>query len=212
MSQVDLFQGFTVEQLRLLAFGTERQWHNSGSQLFQDGEPSDGGYVVASGQIDIITWRGERQIILDSCREAALIGELALLTKNNRVGAALARVDSEVMFIPRSLFHRMLREYPEMAAMLHERIAANVRMIMRDIDVVGGKMSSIASLESMAGGRKNPHRIKREEEAKQPAAIEHRPVESDPASSPQSRSKRASTGTWSEGLYQPRASLSTTRS
>lgn len=173
MSQVDLFQGFTVEQLRLLAFGTERQWHNSGSELFHDGEPSDGGYIVASGQVDIITWRGERQIILDSCKEAALIGEMALLTENRRVGTALARVDSEVMFIPRGLFRRMLNEYPEMAAMLRERIAENVRMIVRDLDVVNSRISSIEMLEKLPGGRKNPHRIKLEEEAQQPRAIEH---------------------------------------
>lgn len=173
LSKVDLFQGFTVEQLRLLAFGTERQWHNSGNELFHDGEPSDGGYVVASGQIDIISWRGDRQIILDSCKEAALIGEMALLTPNSRVGTALARVDSEVMFIPRGLFGRMLREYPDMAAMLHERIAENVRMIMRDIDVVTGRMEKIGSLEELPGGRKNPHRMKLEENSRQPAAIEH---------------------------------------
>lgn len=163
LSRVALFQDFTVEQLRLLAFGTERQWLYAGTELFGDGEPSDGGYVVASGQIDIITYRGDRQVILDSCHEASLIGEMALLTENRRIATAIAREDSEVMFIPRTLFYRMLREYPETAAKLHDRIAENVRMIMREIAVVGDKIDKIGSLESIAGGRKDPKRVKREE-------------------------------------------------
>ena len=159
LSRVSLFRDFSVEQLRLLAFGIERQWFNAGQELFARGELSDGGYVVARGQIDIVAMRNDREILLDSCLEAALIGEMALIASNRRIETAVARVNSEVMFVPRALFHRMLREYPEMAMMLHHRISQNVNRMMTQIAKVGENMEGIAALEELTGGRNNAVRV-----------------------------------------------------
>lgn len=159
LSRVALFRDFSVEQLRLLAFGTERQWLNAGSELFSRGDLSDGGYVVARGQIDIVALRHNREIVLDSCLEGSLIGEMALVALNRRIATAVARVNSEVMFIPRPLFHRMLREYPEMAVKLHQRISQSVERIMHQLGRIGGRMEEIAALEELTGGRLNADRL-----------------------------------------------------
>lgn len=165
LSRVALFRDFTVEQLRLLAFGIERQWFNAGQELFSRGELSDGGYVVARGQIDIVAMRNNREIILDTCLEASLIGEMALIASNRRIATAVARVNSEVMFVPRALFHRMLKEYPEMAMMLHQRVSQNVERMMIQITKVGDGMENIEALEDLTGGRRNAVRIAESEAA-----------------------------------------------
>ena len=150
LSRVTMFQDFDPEQLRLIAFGTERQFLRKGTVLYRQGAESDGGYVVSSGQIDIVMHQGEQEITLDSCTEAVLIGELALITENRRAAAAVARVDSEVLFIPRSLFHRLLREYPQMAALLHARISHSVRGMVQQMEKVHERLAG-PGLNSLLG-------------------------------------------------------------
>jgi CRP-like cAMP-binding protein len=150
LSRVELFQGFSVDQLRLIAFGAEHEQCPPGHLLYREGDESDGGYVVARGQIDLAVRRDDRQVLLDSCMAGSLVGEVALITANRRVSDAVARVDSEVVHIPRALFHRMLREYPDAAVLLHKRIAQTVRRMMTEMDKVHDRLSSIPAL---AAGR-----------------------------------------------------------
>lgn len=147
MSRVGLFQDFELEQLRLIAFGTERETIKSGTFLFREGEQAKGGYVVAGGQIDIVLRRGNSDIVLQNCRSAALLGEMALITETKRATSAVAKMNSDVMFIPRSLFHRLLREYPSMAATLHSRISYSIRRLIQEMEVVQGRLGDIPSMK-----------------------------------------------------------------
>jgi len=122
LSRVALLRGIAAEQLRLLAFGTERELLRSGRELFRTGDQTPGGYVVCGGQIDLVIHRGNREIVLDTRHEAQSIAELGLITPVRQVFTGMARSNSEVIFIPRVLFHRMLNTFPETAAMLHHRI------------------------------------------------------------------------------------------
>jgi CRP-like cAMP-binding protein len=146
LSRVALFQDFGIEQLRLIAFGTQRERIGAGSILYEADDESDGGYVIAEGQIDIVIIREGHEFILDHCHEAALIGEIALITGNRRATAAIARSNSEVMFIPRTLFHRLLSEYPEIAALLHGRISHSVRSLVHQMEKIHDRLSEIPSL------------------------------------------------------------------
>ena len=147
LMRVDLFQGFQPEQLRLVAFGAERERVHKDDVLYRDGEEADGGYVVVRGQIDLMVYRGRREIILDTCLEASLLGELALVTANRRISNAVASVESEVLHIPRRLFHRMLNEYPETAALMYRRLSQSVSRTMEQVARVHGKLAEIPRLE-----------------------------------------------------------------
>ena len=149
LSKVGLFQGFSPDQLRLIAFGAEREHLPQGTVLFQEGEAADGGYVISTGQVDLMLQRGKRQVVLESATEGGLIGEVALIAANKRSTDAVARVESEVLHIARPLFHRMLREYPETAAFLHGRIAQSVRRLMGQLGEVHGRLDTIASLREL---------------------------------------------------------------
>ena len=148
LSRVSLFEGFPDEQLRLLAFGSKRMFLRGGEILFREGAPSDGGYVVVNGQVDILAERNGRELILSSQLENSLIGEVALITENRRVATALARTNCELIFIPRDLFKRMLSEYPHLASQLHQRISVSVRAMLKEMEAVKTRLSGIADLTS----------------------------------------------------------------
>lgn len=148
LSSVSLFSEFPQEQLRLLAFGSRRLFLRGGEELFREGQMSDGGYLLVSGQIDIVIERNGREHILSSQLENSLIGEMALITPNRRAATALARLNSELIHIPRELFKRMLSEYPELAGMMHEQISNSVQVMLRQMGTVHQKLAKIPNLSN----------------------------------------------------------------
>lgn len=141
---VELFQGFSGEQLRLLAFGAERKIYHDGETVFLQGDLSNGGYVLISGQVDL-SINGQEQAI-ESLGKNALIGELALISSNRRSANAKAKGEANLIFISRELFRRMLSEYPELAGLLRARIQKNVQSMLLKMTDVQEKLNKIQNL------------------------------------------------------------------
>jgi len=158
LSKVSLFQGFSPDQLRLIAFGSERQRLKPGEVLFRDGDNAPGGFVVMAGQVNLVTNKSEGEIVLDRCFQGALIGELALIAPSKRVTEAVARVESEVMAIPRTLFRRMMDEYPQTAAMLQAEITQNVRRLVLRLEKLQGRLNAIGPLRAALADDEEPDR------------------------------------------------------
>lgn len=158
LSRVDLFEGFPVEQLRMLAFGSRRLFLRAGEKLFEVGSVSDGGYLIVSGQIDILADRNGREMVLSSQLENSLIGEMALITANRRPVTAMARTNCELLHVPRELFKRMLGEYPELAALVKSRIEQTVRQMLEDMQRVETRLQTIPDLSvATVSNEENDH-------------------------------------------------------
>lgn len=126
LGTVGLFEPLAHEQLRLLAFGAERLSLRSGRELYREGQTADCAYVIASGRISLTRQTETETVQLKSVGVGAMLGEIALITPTKRPTHATAEVETEVIRISRLLFRRVLEEYPEVAAALHQRISANL--------------------------------------------------------------------------------------
>src|SRR5690606_20088575 len=120
-------------QLRLLAFGAENMRFGAGRELYREGAPADCAFVVTRGTVDLIRRRDAGEVTLGSVGPVAILGELALIAGGTRHTGAVARTDTEVIRLNRSLFRRILEEYPELAAALHQRIAAGMNDLLSRI-------------------------------------------------------------------------------
>jgi CRP-like cAMP-binding protein len=140
LSKVTLLQGFDTEQLRLLAFGAPKRDLAEGEELYQQGTITDGGFVVVSGQIDLTTTIGEKEIILGNYGPGSLIGEMALITKTTRITSAVAHTDAQLIRLSRTIFLRVLEEFPDLAVLLHDRISNSVNDIVEKMDRVRTKL------------------------------------------------------------------------
>lgn len=145
-SRVELFQGFSEEQLRLLAFGAERKIFRDGEKIFHQNDLSNGGYVIISGQINLVLRNNNKENVIDSFSKNALIGEMALISSNRRAATAVAKGEAHLIFISRDLFRRMLTEFPELAVLLQERIQKNVQSMMLKMTSVQMKLNKIDNL------------------------------------------------------------------
>jgi len=134
LSNVSLFADIGEDKLRLIAFGAERRRVSEGQTLFREGTNADCAFVVATGSFNLVR-RGRRKttIQLGTARPGTLLGEIAMISTVERHMTAIAAEPSEVMRINRPLFHRMLDEYPGVAALVQARIQANFRTFLADL-------------------------------------------------------------------------------
>jgi CRP-like cAMP-binding protein len=124
------------EALRILAIGAEAQQVASGAVLFYAGEPGNAAYVVQQGSFRLLPAtqrRGDGDVILTA---GTLMGELALISGGTRPATAIAREDSVVIRIPRTLFLKILEGYPEAARTLRDTIAARLDKLTQDLTPV----------------------------------------------------------------------------
>ena len=133
LSGVALFEELSNEQLRLLAFGAERIALTEGRELFREGDKADSGYIVVSGTIDLVRDTASGRRVLKKVVPPMVLGELALITETTRMTGAVAAEGSQVIRISRSLFRRMLEEYPETAFHLHERLTDQLQELLHSI-------------------------------------------------------------------------------
>ncbi|MFD1199060.1 cyclic nucleotide-binding domain-containing protein [Brucella gallinifaecis] len=141
LGSVGLFESFSPEQLRLLAFGAERLVLRAGRELFREGQSADCGYVVVSGNISLFHDADEGRIIIRPVGPGAMLGEMALIAQTTRLTGALAEEETEVIRISRSVFRRILEEYPEAAALLHAHISRNLLQLIADIEKVAPRLT-----------------------------------------------------------------------
>lgn len=127
LSAVPLFQGMNDDQLRLIAFGAERRHVSAGQTLFRESSPAECAYVIVSGSFELSSLaRGGASQPQGTAGVGVMLSELALVTLVERKFTAVARDDSEVIRITRALFHRLMEEYPVVAAAISERIRDNI--------------------------------------------------------------------------------------
>ncbi len=143
LSGVRLFEGLTQDQLRLLAFGAERMQLPPDRKLYREDDDADSAYVVLGGKI--ILYReneeGER-VVVGTVGSGAMLGELALIADSRRLTSAVAAGEAEVLRLSRSMFRRILEEYPETAQALHARITEDLQAMIRRIEKLGPRFAS----------------------------------------------------------------------
>jgi CRP-like cAMP-binding protein len=137
LSGVSLFGSFTQDQIRLLAFGAENVRIAAGEDLFREGEPADGAFVVVSGTVDLFHERESGRVRVGRAGAGSLLGEFALIAETTHLTGAAALTGLELLKINRRLFRRILEEYPETAATLHHHMVENFKKMVAEIERLG---------------------------------------------------------------------------
>ena len=80
----------------------------AGKELFREGDPGDGVYLVVSGEIDVVkrTRAGERS--LARLGAGGVLGEMSLLTADARSATCRALVETGVLRLPSARFRALL--------------------------------------------------------------------------------------------------------
>ena len=142
LSGVRLFEGFSQEQLRLLAFGAETMHLAADRKLYREDDEADSAYVVIKGTISLFREQGDQRIPVGTAEAGAMLGELALIADTRRLTSAAAATDAEILRLNRKMFHRILEEYPELAITLRQRIVEDLQALVRRIEAVASRFEN----------------------------------------------------------------------
>jgi CRP-like cAMP-binding protein len=139
LSGVRLFEGFSQEQLRLLAFGAETMHLAADRKLYREDDEADSAYVVIKGTISLFREQGDQRIPVGTAEAGAMLGELALIADTRRLTSAAAATNAEILRLNRKMFHRILEEYPDLAITLRQRIVDDLQALVRRIEEVAAR-------------------------------------------------------------------------
>ncbi len=159
------FADFDDEEVRLLAFGSERFRFREGHVLFDDDQRADRAYVICAGRVRLERAgpRGAESSVL--AEPGSLIGEGGLYGAARRLDRAVVVDEAEVICIRRGLFRRLLEAFPERAASLFKRAGAQFAHVASALDRVGRRLEAVDTAATVYRARKSDGEADNDDEA-----------------------------------------------
>lgn len=141
LSGVKLFADFTQEQLRLLAFGAETTNLQADRKLYREADEADCAYIIVRGHIILCHEEDPDRRPISIAGPTEILDEMALITDTRRLTSAYAREEAQVLRLNRSMFRRILEEYPEVAVHLHSRILRRFQELVARIESIAPRFN-----------------------------------------------------------------------
>jgi len=94
-----------------------------GDSLFREGEKGEKMYVLLEGEMEILLG----DFVLETVRQGALIGEMALIDDSARTASAVAKTPCRLAEIDRRRFHFLVQQTPHFATHVMKTLADRLR-------------------------------------------------------------------------------------
>lgn len=91
-----------------------------GEKLIQQGQESDGLYLVASGEVSVVHKEGDDGTIIASLGPGEIVGEVALVLRRPATADVIAEHPTVALHLPRERFHDLIKNYPAVLSELYE--------------------------------------------------------------------------------------------
>ena len=123
-----LFGHLPAHELKPLKSATQEKRFAPRQEIFKEGDPGDGVYVVQSGQVQIsaVIGTGDR-IVFSHVQPGDFFGEMAVLDNQPRSACASAETETIVYFVPRSELVGLLTHSPGLCMTLLQEISRRLR-------------------------------------------------------------------------------------
>src|SRR5262245_8443432 len=127
-----LFSHLPAPELKKLQAVAREMQFSAGQQIFKEGDPGDGMYVVKAGEVQIsaVMSHGDRHVF-SRVLPGDVFGEMAVLDNQPRSASASAQGETTVYFIPREQLVKMLHESPDLSMTLIQEISGRLREFNR---------------------------------------------------------------------------------
>ncbi len=128
LASIDLFQGISTKDLRVLARSTTLRRYAAGQLIFNYGDTGSSMYIVIRGHVNIhLPGEGSRRISLKDITCGEHFGELALFDYQPRSASALATTDVELLELTRGMLWHCIEQKPYVAIALLKSMSARLR-------------------------------------------------------------------------------------
>jgi CRP/FNR family transcriptional regulator, cyclic AMP receptor protein len=109
LQNLELFKGCSKTSIDAIIQSTHSQKISKGHYLFFQTDPAEELFIIRSGMIAIILSSVDgRELVINVLHEPDYFGELSLITGQTRSTSAMAKIETEVLVIPRKTFMSVL--------------------------------------------------------------------------------------------------------
>jgi len=123
-----LFSRLPAAELKRLREVAKEMRFAPGQEIFKEGDPGDGAYVVKSGRVQVSTFIGTGdRVVFAQVMPGDVLGEMSLLDHQPRSACATAEVETVLYFVPRNEMVAMLQRLPELSMSLVQEISQRLR-------------------------------------------------------------------------------------
>jgi CRP/FNR family cyclic AMP-dependent transcriptional regulator len=148
-----LCRALSAAELASIAAIIESRQVAAGSDLFREGEPGDGLFLVVAGEINVIKRGPSGEHSLARLGAGGVLGEMSLVTAEPRSATGRALVDTQALYLPAVRF-RALLETNSLAA--HKMVAAIAEVLARRLATMNGMVLQLAGNPAPAGAQRSP--------------------------------------------------------
>ncbi len=125
------------ELLKKDADGRKRIQYKKGETIFREGQSANGLFCIISGKVKILrNSEGGKEQIVRLAGDKEVVGYRALLSDELYKANAIAMAETEIGFVPKSVFFDILNHNPEMAMLMMKLLSNDLERsetIMVDI-------------------------------------------------------------------------------
>jgi len=124
---VEIFHTLGEEERQAIASRLDRRRFRVGEPVFREGDPSDGLYVVHSGEVAIVAEGAGKRRVLARLGAGECFGEMSLLTGEPRSTSVYATIDADLLFLGETAFEDLIRRYPAVALAIGRTLSLRLR-------------------------------------------------------------------------------------
>ena len=130
LQDVDVLSNMTSEQLSFIAAIAEEISLGPNQEIYREGDPPDGLYVVVSGSVSML--RGKDEI--DRINPTGALGVWALFDDNPRLTTARTVVESHLLFVQREQFYEVLSDHVDIVERILKQMVQRLRRLATALD------------------------------------------------------------------------------
>ena len=135
LSITPLFKGLSEHDLDEISRITIDRPYNRGESIFMEGDEADGFYIVADGQVKIFKTSVEgKEQILHIYGPGNPFGEVPVFSGSRFPANAQALVKSQILFLPRNAFVRLIAEHPSLSMNMLGELSMRLRQFTVQIE------------------------------------------------------------------------------
>ncbi|MBN8994572.1 MAG: Crp/Fnr family transcriptional regulator [Rhizobiales bacterium] len=130
-----IFDGLDPEDIDRLAAIVRESSLQQGDILFEQGDESDGLYLIVAGLVRVyLTTEDGREVTVSLLEDGEVIGEMSLLDGLPRSAGAAALIETRLIFIPRAPFLELLETNGKLARQIILTLCERLRSANAQFD------------------------------------------------------------------------------
>ena len=122
-----LSQSLPDADLAALVEGARIKTFLTGDELFKEGDPADGLYLLRRGSVTVSRRVGGHDVVLSYVAAGNYVGEMALLNETPRTATVRAAVSTEAIVLDGARFKEVVARQPELRTELEEQLLRRIR-------------------------------------------------------------------------------------